>query len=101
MEPNEYWERDSISRDQKFYISFCILASACSDYAAGTELRLRKKLNWACTVLCRTVVYSKTPAFYVFPLRESNRGPPTAYFLTMCMWGSVISLGGSLSAMTP
>jgi hypothetical protein len=58
MRLNEYWEQDSASSDQKFYTAFCILASACSDYAVGTELRLRKKLNWACTVLYYSLVHA-------------------------------------------
>ena len=58
MRPNEYWKHDDASRDQEFYTAFCILASACSDYAVGAELKLRKKLNWACTVLYYSLVHA-------------------------------------------
>jgi len=58
MNPNEYWEQSDISIDQKFYIAFCILASACSDHAIGADLRLRKKLNWASTVLYYSLVHA-------------------------------------------
>lgn len=58
MIPNEYWEHDDASRDQKFYTAFCMLVSSCSDYAVGADLKLRKNLNWACTVLYYSLVHA-------------------------------------------
>ena len=78
MTPNEYWEHDDASRDQKFYTAFCILASACSDYAVGAELRLHKKLNWACTVLYYSLVHAARLICFVetgdFPTGHNQLG---------------------------
>ena len=78
MKPNEYWEHNSASSDQKFYAAFCILASACSDYAVGTALRLRKKLNWACTVLYYSLVHAARLTCFVetgdFPTGHKELG---------------------------
>lgn len=78
MEPNEYWEHDDVCHDQKFYTAFCILASACSDYAVGTELKLRKKLNWACTVLYYSLVHTARLICFVengdFPTGHNELG---------------------------
>lgn len=78
MKPNEYWEHDDAASDQKFYASFCILASACSDYAVGVELRFRRKLNWACTVLYYSLVHAARLMCFVetgdFPTGHNELG---------------------------
>ena len=78
MTPNEYWEQSNLCRDQKFYTAFCILASACSDYAVGAEFKLHKKLNWACTVLYYSLVHAARLVCFVetgdFPTGHSQLG---------------------------
>jgi len=78
MKPNEYWEQNSAYRDQQFYAAFCILASACSDYAVGAELRFRNKLNWACIVLYYSLVHAARLTCFVetgdFPTKHKELG---------------------------
>ena len=65
MRPDEFWELNDRYRDQKFYTAFCILASACSDYAVGVSLQRQNKLNWACTVLYYSLVHGARLACFV------------------------------------
>lgn len=58
MKPNEYWQLDECHLDRKFYAAFCILASACSDYAVGVKLKDENRLNWACTMLYYSLVHA-------------------------------------------
>lgn len=74
--PNEYWEENDRNRDQKFYTAFCILVSACSDYAIGTTLQRDNKLNWACTALYYSLVHAVRLIIFVetgdFPTSHSS-----------------------------
>jgi len=74
--PNEYWENNDCNRDQKFYTAFCILVSACSDYAIGTTLQHGNKLNWACTALYYSLVHAARLIIFVetgdFPTSHSS-----------------------------
>jgi len=45
MTPEEYWNQDPQHQDQKFYTAFCLLGTACSDYAVGMDLQTERKLN--------------------------------------------------------
>ncbi|HXF05619.1 MAG TPA: hypothetical protein VNM72_09410 [Blastocatellia bacterium] len=58
MTPEEYWNQDPKHQDQKFYTAFCLLESACGDYAIGVDLYLQRKLNWACTVFYYSLVHA-------------------------------------------
>ena len=74
--PNEYWENNERNRDQKFYTAFCILVSACSDYATGATLQRDNKLNWACTALYYSLVHAARLISFVetgdFPTSHSE-----------------------------
>jgi len=78
VRPNEFWESDDRCRDQKFYTAFCILASACSDYAAGIKLKRQNNLNWACTVLYYSLVHAARLMCFVqtgdFPTAHNQLG---------------------------
>lgn len=65
MTPEEYWSQDARHQDQKFYAAFCLLGSACSDYAVGIDLRSEKKLNWAATALYYSLVHCGRLACFV------------------------------------
>lgn len=56
--PDEFWESADCYRDQKFYTAFCMLVSACSDYAIGVKLKRQKCLNWACTSFYYSMVHA-------------------------------------------
>lgn len=56
--PNDFWNRDTTHRDQKFYTAFCILQSAMSDYALGCDLKSRNCLNWSATAYYYSMVHS-------------------------------------------
>jgi hypothetical protein len=58
MTPEEYWNQDALHQDQKFYTAFCLLESACGDYAIGVDLYIQRKVNWACTVFYYSLVHS-------------------------------------------
>ena len=71
MLPNEFWESADCYRDQKFYTVFCMLVSACSDYAIGVKLKRQKCLNWACT----SFYYSMVHAMRVICFMETGDFP--------------------------
>ncbi len=77
-EPNEFWESNDRYRDEKFYTAFCILVSACSDYAAGIKLKRQNNLNWACTVLYYSLVHAARLMCFVqtgdFPRQHNELG---------------------------
>lgn len=77
-EPNEFWESNDRCRDQKFYTAFCILVSACSDYAAGMKLKRQHNLNWACTALYYSLVHAARLMCFMqtgdFPRQHNNLG---------------------------
>jgi hypothetical protein len=58
MTPNDFWNQDTIHRDQKFYTAFCILQSALSDYSLGCDLRNRNCLNWSATAYYYSMVHA-------------------------------------------
>lgn len=53
-----FWRRDQTHIDQKFYSGFCILMSACLDYATGIDLYAQRKLNWAATTMYYSMIHS-------------------------------------------
>lgn len=65
MTPEEYWNRDPQHQDQKFYTAFCLLESACGDYAIGVDLSLQQKLNWACTVFYYSLAHAARLACFL------------------------------------
>lgn len=65
MTPEKHWNQDAQHQDQKFYTAFCLLGSACSDYAVGIDLRRKKKLNWAATALYYSLVHCGRLACFV------------------------------------
>lgn len=77
-EPNEFWESNDRCRDQKFYTAFCILVSACSDYAAGIKLKRDNNLNWACTALYYSLLHAARLMCFVqtgdFPRQHNDLG---------------------------
>lgn len=65
MTPEEYRNQDVRHQDQKFYTAFCLLGSACNDYAVGVDLRREQKLNWAATALYYSLVHCGRLACFV------------------------------------
>ena len=78
MKPIDYWQLEANHSDQQFYVAFSILASACSDYAVGADLRLGAKLNWACTALYYSLVHAARLSCFVeagdFPTGHKELG---------------------------
>ena len=76
--PNQYWVNNDRTRDQQFYTAFCILVSACSDYAVGTTLQRDNRLNWACTALYYSLVHAARLIIFVdtgdFPTSHADLG---------------------------
>lgn len=65
MMPKEYWRQDAQHQDQKFYTAFCLLGSACNDYAVGIDLRNEKKLNWAVTAFYYSLMHCGRLACFI------------------------------------
>jgi hypothetical protein len=76
MTPKDYWSQDDQHRDQKFYTAFCLLGSACNDYAVGIDLRNEKELNWAVTALYYSLMHCGRLACFIaygdFPTGHGN-----------------------------
>lgn len=62
--PEEFWEQSNTYQDKykyqdkKFYVAFCMLESALSDYAIARDLHLHNKLNWACITYYYSLIHA-------------------------------------------
>jgi uncharacterized protein (UPF0332 family) len=45
----DFWNQDQKHRDQKFYISLCLLETALNDYAIARELCEKNVMHWSVT----------------------------------------------------